>query len=396
MKYRFKENLIIVQFLLLLIISSCSKQKKDQSSNTERAIKKITKLDIEKSKKRLFDQYSNKLLKERQKEMDDFEIEIEEYKVKFDIKFFGSKPLEGWELFFSLHGGGGTPDSVNENAWERHKTLYELKNGILLTPRSPTNTWNMWHQDHVDLFLNRLIQNMIVFHDVNPDKIYLMGYSAGGDGVYQLAPRMADRFAAAAMMAGHPNNANPLNLRNIGFTLFMGGKDSAYNRNGVALEWKDRLKILKNNDLEGYEHHIEIYEDKGHWMGGLDTTAISWLSNYSRNPNPTKIVWIQDDVTHKRFYWLKVENPIKNSLIIASVDKQEIDIEKTSVTKFVIQLNDEMLDMDQPVVVHYLGNELFNGTVLRDKEVLKQSIAEYGDPNSSYYGLIPISIDAVE
>ena len=44
----------------------------------------------------------------------------------------------------------------------------------------------------------------------------------------------------------------------------------------------------------------------------------------------------------------------------------------------------------------YLGNELFNGTVLRDKEVLKQSIAEYGDPNSSYYGLIPISIDAVE
>ncbi|MEM7298333.1 MAG: hypothetical protein AAF391_08720 [Bacteroidota bacterium] len=53
-----------------------------------------------------------------------------------------------------------------------------------------------------------------------------MGYSAGGDGVYQLAPRMADSLAAAAMMAGHPNDASPLGLRNIGFTLHMGGKDA--------------------------------------------------------------------------------------------------------------------------------------------------------------------------
>ena len=148
------------------------------------------------------------------------------------------EPESGWELYFSLHGGGQTEDLVNENSWIRHKTLYKLKNGILLTPRSPTNTWNMWHQDHIDLFFNRLIQNMIAFYDVNPNRIYLMGYSAGGDGVYQLAPRMADRFAAAAMMAGHPNDASPLNLRNIGFTLFMGGLDSAYNRNNVARSGK--------------------------------------------------------------------------------------------------------------------------------------------------------------
>ena len=102
--------------------------------------------------------------------------------------------------------------------------MYSLKNGILLTPRAPTDTWNMWHQDHVDELLSRLIQNMISFHDVDPDKIYLMGYSAGGDGVYQLAPRMADRFLAA-MMAGHPNESSPLGLRNLAFTIHMGDKD---------------------------------------------------------------------------------------------------------------------------------------------------------------------------
>lgn len=32
----------------------------------------------------------------------------------------------------------------------------------------------------------RLIENMIVLHDVNPNRIYVLGYSAGGDGVYQI------------------------------------------------------------------------------------------------------------------------------------------------------------------------------------------------------------------
>ena len=79
---------------------------------------------------------------------------------------------------------------------------------------------------------------MIAKYNVNPNKIFLLGYSAGGDGVYQLAPRMADRFAAASMSAGHPNDASPLGLRNIGFSIHMGNNDSAYNRNLVAEEWK--------------------------------------------------------------------------------------------------------------------------------------------------------------
>ena len=49
-------------------------------------------------------------------------------------------------------------------------------------------------------------QLAVINEDVNPNKVYLLGYSAGGDGVYQLAPRMADRWAAAAMMADSPIN----------------------------------------------------------------------------------------------------------------------------------------------------------------------------------------------
>ena len=365
----------------------------------------ITKLDIEKNKKDLFDQYINSLLIERKREMDDFEIKIQNYKVKFDVKFFGEKPENGWELYFSLHGGGQTENSVNENAWIRHKTLYKLNNGILLTPRSPTNTWNMWHQDHIDIFFNKLIQNMIAFYDVDPNKIYIMGYSAGGDGVYQLAPRMADRFAAASMMAGHPNDANPLGLRNIGFTLHMGENDSLYNRNKVALEWKEKLSILRKSDPEFYIHQVKIYEGKGHQIthakvkglvkqqiDGLDSSGISWISNFTRNPYPKKVVWMQDDVMHNRFYWLKVNKPQINSLIIASINNQTITIEKTTLTDLIIRLNDEMIDMDKKVIVKYLDTEIFNGIVHRNKKTILNSIEEYGDPKSIYFGEISISL----
>ena len=86
---------------------------------------------------------------------------------------------------------------------------------------------------------------MVLFHQVNPDKVYLMGYSAGGDGVYQLAPRMADFFAAASMMAGHPNETSPQGLRNLPFAIYMGGKDAAYKRNEIAADWEKKLQALE-------------------------------------------------------------------------------------------------------------------------------------------------------
>ena len=355
----------------------------------------LSKPQAEKQKEKLFDDHRSYILDSRKEEMDERHIIIEDMELKFDLKFFGNKPKTGWDLYFSLHGGGGVADSVNESVWHRHKTLYELKEGILLTPRSPSNTWDMWHQKQVDVLLNRLIQNMITFYDVNPNRIFIMGYSAGGDGVYQLAPRMADRFAAAAMMAGHPNETAPLGLRNIGFTIHMGENDSAYDRNKVALQWKSQLQELKDVDPNAYPHLVTIHENKGHWMGGLDTAGISWMSKFTRNPFPRKVVWKQDDVTHNRFYWLKVTDPSTDDLIVASINDQVIYIEETNVSEVIITLNDHLVDMDENVMVKYLGNEVFNGTVSRNYNTMVSSMEEYGDPESIYFGEISISLKLV-
>ena len=281
-----------------------------------------------------------------------------------------------------MHGGGGAPAQVNTQQWENQKRLYSPKEGIYLVPRAPTDTWNLWHQGHIDAFFDRLIENLIVFEDVNPNKVYLMGYSAGGDGVYQLAPRMADRFAAAAMMAGHPNETQADGLRNLPFTIHMGALDSAYNRNEIARAWKQKLSDLHSEDPDGYDHIVDIHEGKGHWMDRLDAVAVEWMAGHTRRNNPKFIVWLQDDVTHERFYWLTTSTPVARRRIEAEREGQVFRIQGEGV--ITLRLDEEVVDLDEDIVIVHNGVEVFRGRAERTIATLASSLAERGDPSGIY------------
>lgn len=293
---------------------------------------------------------------QRKAEMEAKLIELDQYpklSMKYEFKVFGEKPATGHSLFISMHGGGGAPPRVNEQQWRNQIRLYSPKEGIYLAPRAPTDTWNLWHQKHVDDFFERIIENFVVSGEVDPNRVYLMGYSAGGDGVYQLAPRIGDRFAAVAMMAGHPNETKPIGLRNIPFALFMGGRDSAFKRNKIAEDWKQKLAELRDSDPEGYDHEVTIYPSKGHWMDRKDAVALQWMTKRIRNVWPKKVVWHQDDVTHDRLYWLSVPagNAAARTTVTASVEGQKISVDSKDVKEVRIWLSDELLDLDQEVEV---------------------------------------------
>ena len=394
---------ILLIVTIILFSFSCNIKAKVQNEIHNLKSNSLSLADADKIGIDYYKKYSSELLLNRSIEIKKQSIEIDGFEMKYHLNTYGDMPPNGWSLFISLHGGGGVSPEINERQWNRHKELYSLEDGILLTPRSPTDTWNMWHQDHIDKIFNRLIQNMIAKYNVNPNKIFLLGYSAGGDGVYQLAPRMADRFAAASMSAGHPNDASPLGLRNIGFSIHMGKNDSAYNRNNVAEEWKVQLEDLKSKDIDGYENFVKIYEGRGHQIShakenyvlekrnnGVDSSGIFWMSKFTRNPYPKKVVWKQDDVTHNRFYWLKVNEPKAYSLIAANIESQVITISYATVPEIVIMLNDNLLNMDKKVKIVYKDKEIFEGYVPRTKDVILSSINEYGDPESIYYGEISV------
>jgi hypothetical protein len=356
----------------------------------------LTKADAAAARELLWKAHVEILRKERAQEVKDRVLKDGKLEMPFAFKTFGDKPAGGRSLYISLHGGGGTTKEVNDSQWNNQKKLYTVEEGIYLAPRAPSNTWNLWHEAHIDRLFGRLIEDLIALEDVNPDRVYVLGYSAGGDGVYQIAPRMADYWAGAAMMAGHPNGVSLLSLRNVPFALQVGEKDSAYNRNKVGKEYGDQLDQLKKDDPEGYEHFVKIHEGKGHWMDLQDKVALPWMAKFTRDATPKRVVWKQTGVAHDRSYWLAVpaDQAKADSLVIARRDGQTVEITAAEkVTKLLIRLDDRMLDLDQPVTVRRGDGKLFSGTVSRTIGVQIRTLVGRGDPRLMFDGEVAVEVD---
>lgn len=371
---------------LLLSFSEAATDEGTDSSSTESSpvdesslVEEITfsKEDAQQAVQQQFQKQSAAMMKATMKEMEGKLITYEKYNMPYDYRIYGEEPEGGHSLYISLHGGGGAPPAVNDRQWKNQLSLYKPKEGIYVAPRAATNTWDLWHQKHIDPMLDDMIDRFVAHHGINVDKVYILGYSAGGDGIYQLAPRMADRWAGAAMMAGHPGDAKPHNLINLPYFIQCGGKDTPYDRNKRAREWGEMLDKLAEENPGRYPHKWIVYPNYGHWMNLECKQALPWMAGYKRDAWPNKLNWHQDDVLRKRFSWLANEDPKAGDLITAEIKGQTITLITENVKSITLRLNDELVNLDQEIVVkNEAGKELFKGKVERSEAVIERSLKE--------------------
>ena len=320
-------------------------------------------------------------------------FELRDLRMPVFTAIYGEKPDDGRSLYISMHGGGNAATTINDEQWQNQKMLYTPKEGVYIAPRAAVNDWNMWFRPFVDTLFQMIIRTAVIKHDVNPNKVYIMGYSAGGDGAYRMAARMADHWAAAAMMAGTVGETSPLNLRNIGFTIWMGENDSAYHRNELAVEFGHSLDSLHAVDPGGYIHQTNIVADKGHWMDNADTLAVKWMSVFRRNPYPDRIVWRQEEsALRQNFYYLSIPPDEAKAGKEVRVDKSgnTITILKNDYSTLYIDLNDKIVDLDKPVTVICNGEKIFKGMVKREAEHIAISIEERNDQDYIFSALIKL------
>ena len=301
------------------------------------------------------------------------------------------KAPEGRPLFISLHGGGGAPAELNDQQWQNQQLLYET-DGVYLCPRAPFNTWDLHFRPESDQFYRRIIAMMVANYDVNPNRVYLMGYSAGGDGVWRLAPRMADVWAAASMMAGHPGDVSLSNLYNLPFMIWCGEQDYAYERNQRCAERIAEMDSLHRVHPDGYRFEGHIVAGKGHWMDRVDTAAVAWMSRYERNPYPEVVVWEQGDVLTPHFYWLSVpkDEMQRGKTVRVQRKGNVIDILRCDYTRLTIMLNDKMLNLDKTVTVRYKGKTVWRGKARRLASLMRQTLFERNDPSYMFPAMIQL------
>lgn len=195
-------------------------------------------------------------------------------------------------------------------------------------------------------------------------------------------------------MAGHPNEASPLGLRNVPFAIHVGANDGGYNRNRVAAQWARKLDDLRRSDPGGYVHVAELHAGRGHWMDLQDRKAIAWMEQFTRVPLPDRIVWFQDDVTHARFYWLAVptNQPKAGQQIVARRSGQTVTLEGKHVRTVTVLFSDAMVDLDRPVVVRAPETPLFDGRLARTVATLARTLSERGDTNLAFSAEVTVTL----
>lgn len=314
--------------------------------------------------------------------------------MKLHWSVYGEKPADGYALYISLHGGGGAPAELNDQQWENQKRLYRPKNAIYLSPRAITDSWDLHFRPEDDTFYRQIIMMMQAYYDVNPNKVYIMGYSAGGDGVWRLGPRMADYWAAASMMAGHPGDVSLVNLRNTPFMIWCGELDGAYDRNKRCQERIEEMDSLHAADPEGYIHEGHIVKGKAHWMDRVDTVAVDWMAKYQRNPYPKRIVWRQAEVTTPHFYWITApaKELARDKEVRANINGNTITLTRCDYTQLTFSLNNQMVNLNKPVTVIYQGKTLFKGKVKSQQATLRRTLYQRNDPAYMFPAQITVNI----
>ncbi|MCH6256877.1 prolyl oligopeptidase family serine peptidase [Puniceicoccaceae bacterium K14] len=103
---------------------------------------------------------------------------------------------EKYPLVLALHGGGGIGsdntrnvvdfDEFFDGAQRYHAFIY-----------APQATSAFWHIDERHQSIMTMIDKLVEEKNVDPDRIYITGFSMGGGGTWDLLKLYPDRFAAA-------------------------------------------------------------------------------------------------------------------------------------------------------------------------------------------------------
>jgi dienelactone hydrolase len=319
----------------------------------------------------------------------------------FLVKGSGSKK----GLVIGLHGGGAGVGSASEPAgtWSARDCIGFYPQAIKLVDDS-------WNTAYGERFILTMIEIAKAEYQIDPDRVYVMGFSMGGTGSWFMAGRHPDLLAGASPCAGvfmaQPKSQLPKkddvvaiqhgvlpNVRNLAMWYYIGLAD----RNcmpGTYLYVADRLDELKTEDPAGYRQiHFKTYPGLAHaYPPGEPKAGIAFIEKQRRDTFPKEIVWENastpfplqgpDDKTQRLqkrfFYWLRCEEPKDRQLIRATRSGNTFTIAATGTRDGVkglsILLNPSMIDVSADVVVTYDGKNVYTGRPAPDLWTLVEGL----------------------
>lgn len=178
-------------------------------------------------------------------------------------------------LFVHLHGASARADSVKAGKVEiAAKTItspdwYKDHPCVVLVPTCPPDPMS-WGKDEIQSKLEALIDDLVANLPIDRSRIYLSGYSMGGQGIGKLIERRPTLYAAALFADGGPKESWIGKTKTAMWSYYSGERDSS-----KAAELQSQFK---EQDVEFRFTILPDAKHNGiHWKLAKDPEVWEWL-----------------------------------------------------------------------------------------------------------------------
>ncbi len=188
-------------------------------------------------------------------------------------KGYNSQPNRSWPAIIFLHGSGERGSDIHlvkRQGIPKFLDTAQNFSFLVFSPQCPSGIyWN--YLDELHSFLKLMEKK----YNVDTNRVYLTGLSAGGYGTWDWAEAYPNDFAAIVPVSGAGRQDQAYKIRSIPIWVFHGLKDRV-----VKIEQDEAIvRTLLN---QGAEVNFTVYKNSGHDI---------WDSTYH---NPDLYKWMLD------------------------------------------------------------------------------------------------------
>jgi dienelactone hydrolase len=283
---------------------------------------------------------------------------------------------EPFPLIIVLGGGPGRAFATAQGAFRvlnplGYLAVYPQANG-------------MWWDEKPIAAVSALVPEVLAEYNVDPNRVYLTGFSNGGTGALLFAALWGDRLAAAAPAMGAglallgPLVPSVAGLTRLPLLFVHGDRDEVIPLSAT----RDTVKAIRREDPEApVEEHV--LKGRGHdvRLGSDDGLMLPFFENHVRDPFPKRIRLRARDLSFARSYWVEVlEKSGGTAEVDAEIDGATVVLRTRHVKRLRLRLRRELLSGAPALRVRLDGREVFAGPLEEDCGLLLRSWRETGDP----------------
>jgi len=226
-----------------------------------------------------------------------------------------------WPLFIYFHGGGGRVNLASMALRRRPiplgsagaatasrddisgRSKRPLPAGVYAADHYikiwPFNFRRTWIAPDVDDYVFACIEDVKKAYNVNVDRFYTQGFSAGGHGVWGLTARYPDRFAGAG-----PSGANSATARlraenflNVPVYICHGLRDDTQLASMFSRPMFEKLKAWGYDAV--YAEDVRLAHST---PADLRAGQEFWLLSRRRNRWPKRVIFVTDNIRYHKAY----------------------------------------------------------------------------------------------